>query len=244
MDGDASNQTGRTQPELMTQQVLDFESRRGYSFSDYLPASNLQAVELLKSFVIKPSQCSVFLWGNSGLGKTHLLHAACQLAVEQGLSVHYIPLKQWKSQSPTILRGLEQSDLLCIDDIEQIAGHQEWQITVFDLFNRMKEHSNHLLFSANNVPDAINIELADLQSRLTSGLTLHLQDHDDQSKQQLLQFRARQMGMKLPDTVCRYLLTRYDRDLSALWQLLKKLDQETLENHRQLTLPFVKQVLE
>lgn len=228
----------------MTQQALDFESRRGYSFSDYLPISNLQTVELLKSSVLKPGQCPVYLWGNSGLGKTHLLQAACQLATEQGLSAHYVPLKQWKSQSPTILGGLEQSDLLCVDDIEQIAGHQEWQITMFHLFNRMKERSHHLLFSANNAPDAINIELADLQSRLMSGLTLHLQDHDDQRKHELLQFRARQLGMKLPETVCRYLLTRYDRDLPALWRLLEKLDQETLANHRQLTLPFVKQVLE
>jgi DnaA family protein len=186
----------------------------------------------------------VFLWGNSGLGKTHLLHASCQLAAERGLVAHFVPLKQWKSQSPTILNGLEHADLLCIDDIEQIASNKEWEIALFGLFNRMQELSHHLLFSANNTPDAISIELADLQSRLASGLTLHLQDHDDQSKQQLLQFRARQLGMKLPDTVCRYLLTRYDRDMSQLWTLLEKLDQETLANHRQLTVPFVKQILE
>jgi DnaA family protein len=228
----------------MAQQALKFESRRGYSFSDYRPGANLQAVELLKTFVTNSSQCLTYLWGNSGLGKTHLLHAACQLATEHGLSAHYVPLKQWTSQSPTILRGLEQSDLLCIDDIEQIAGHQEWQVTLFHLFNDMHEHSHHLLLSANNTPDAINIELADLQSRLTSGLTLHLHDHDDQHKQELLQFRARQLGMKLPETVSRYLLTHHNRDLSTLWTVLEKLDRETLANHRQLTLPFVKQVLE
>jgi DnaA family protein len=228
----------------MMQQALDFESRRGYSFADYLPASNLQTVELLKSFVTSAGQFSVFLWGDSGLGKTHLLQATCQFAAEQGLSVHSVPLKQWKSQSPTILRGLEQSDLLCIDDIEQIAGCKEWEVALFHLYNEMKELSHHMLFSANNTPDAVNIALADLQSRLTSGLTLHLQDHDDQRKQEVLQFRARQMGMKLPDTVCRYLLTRYDRDLSSLWALLEKLDHETLAKHRQLTVPFVKQILE
>jgi DnaA family protein len=228
----------------MMQQALDFESRRGYSFADYLPASNLQTVELLKSFVGSSSLFSVFLWGNSGLGKTHLLHAACQLAAEQRLSTHYVPLKEWKSHSPTILKGLEQSDLLCIDDIEQIAGCREWEITLFHLFNDMKERSHHLLFSADNTPDALNIGLADLQSRLASGVTLHLQDHDDHQKQEVLQFRARQLGMKLSDTVSRYLLTRYSRDLSVLWVLLEKLDHETLAKHRQLTVPFVKQILE
>jgi DnaA family protein len=73
---------------------------------------------------------------------------------------------------------------------------------------------------------------------------LHLQDHDDHQKQEVLQFRARQLGMKLSDTVSRYLLTRYSRDLSTLWVLLEKLDHETLAKHRQLTVPFVKQVLE
>lgn len=228
----------------MTQQALDFELRRGYSFADYLPASNLQTVELLKSFVNSDGQFSVFLWGDSGLGKTHLLHAACQLATEQQLSAHYVPLKEWKFQSPTILKGLEQSDLICIDDIEQLAGCKEWEVALFHLFNDMKELSHHLLLSAKNTPDAVNIELADLQSRLASGITLHLQDHDDQQKQEVLQFRARQLGMKLSDTVSRYLLTRYNRDLSALWILLEKLDRETLAKHHQLTVPFVKQVLE
>ncbi len=228
----------------MTQQALDFESRRGYSFADYLPALNLQTVELLKTFVTSSSQFSVFLWGSSGLGKSHLLQAACQLAAEQGQSTHYVPLKQWKSQSPTICKGLEQADLLCLDDIELISGSMEWEIALFNLFNAMQERSHHLLLSANNSPDAVNIGLADLQSRLASGLTLHLQDHDDQRKQEVLQFRARQLGMKLPETVSRYLLTRYNRDLSALWALLEKLDQETLAKHRQVTLPFVKQILE
>ncbi|HFD12533.1 MAG TPA: DnaA regulatory inactivator Hda [Crenotrichaceae bacterium] len=228
----------------MSQQALDLKSRRGYSFSDYLADSNLQTVELLKTFITATSHLSVFLWGNSGLGKTHLLNAACQLAAEQGLVAHYIPLKQWKTQSPIILRGLEQADLLCIDDVDQVTGSKEWEIPLFHLFNDMMERSHQLLFSANNTPDAIKIQLPDLQSRLTVGLTLHLKDHDDQSKQKILQFRARQMGMNLPDAVSQYLLRRYHRDLPALWEMLDRLDQETLAKHRQLTLPFVKQILE
>ena len=228
----------------MEQQALEFESRRGFSFADYFSGSNLQTVELLKGFVTNTRDPLFYLWGDSGLGKTHLLHAVCLFAADQEIPAHYIPLKQWKSQSPTILRGLEQSNLLCIDDIQQICGDKEWEIALFHLFNDMLDRSHQLLFSANNTPDAINIGLADLESRLTSGVTLQLHDHKDQEKQQLLEFRARQMGMKLPASVSAYLLNRYNRDLSELWTLLDKLDRETLARHRQLTLPFVKQVLE
>jgi len=228
----------------MEQQVLAFKSLRGYSFSDYLCASNLQTVELLKHFVSTSHHRSAFLWGNSGLGKTHLLHAACQLAADLDIGAQYIPLTQWKSQSPTILRGLEQSDLLCIDDIDQVAGAQDWETAMFHLFNDTLEHSHRLLFSANNTPDAIQISLADLQSRLSSGLTLHLNDHDEESKQQVLKFRAGQMGMRIPDNVSRYLMNRYHRDLPTLWALLDKLDQETMSRQRSITLPFVKQLIE
>ena len=228
----------------MSQQALELETRHGYSFADYLARANLQTVELLKAFITTANGQCIFLWGNSGLGKTHLLHATCQLAATNGLSSHYIPLKQWKEKSSAILTGLEQSDLVCIDDIDQVSACREWEIALFHLFNEMIERSQRLVFSAYNTPDAIKIDLADLRSRLASGIILHLQDHDDESKRQVLQYRARQLGIRLPDSVSQYLLSRYNRDLSELWILLDKLDRETLSNHRQLTVPFVKQILE
>lgn len=228
----------------MKQQTLALETRRGFSFSDYLCVANQQTVQLLKTFVTSASHQSVLLWGDSGLGKTHLLQASCLMAAEMGSSVHYIPLKQWISQPPTILSGLEQSDLLCIDDIDIITGHMEWEIAIFHLYNSMMERTHRLLFSARNAPHVLQLELQDLQSRLASSLILRLQDIDDEAKQKILRYRARHLGMRMPDNVSRYLMTHYNRDLPSLWMFLDKLDRETMAQQRSITLPFVKQVLE
>ncbi|MCH9698142.1 MAG: DnaA regulatory inactivator Hda [Gammaproteobacteria bacterium] len=228
----------------MAQQILAFESRQGYSFADYLPAGNQHVIDLLSGFIDTARDNTVFLWGDSGLGKTHLLHACCQSAAQQGKQVQFVSLAQCLNSQPALFNGLERSQLLCIDDINLITSHPDWEIALFNLFNALMERSHQLIVSANNAPAALPFFLADLQSRLSSGLILHLLNHDDESKRKLLQFRARQLGMIVPDQVSRYLMQRFNRELNELWSILDKLEHETLVNKHKLTLPFVKQVLE
>ena len=78
--------------------------------------------------------------------------------------------------------GLENIDLVCLDDIQLIAGNKEWQQAVFDLYNRMIEQNKCLIITGDQSVAKLNISLPDLVSRLSWGLTEQLKPLTDKEK--------------------------------------------------------------
>ena len=87
------------------------------------------------------------------------------------------------------------------------------------------------------------VELPDLKSRLTLALVFQLQGLSDEDKLRALQLRASRRGLHLTDEVGRFILTRGSRSMAALFELLDKLDQASLQAQRKLTIPFLKETL-
>ncbi|HED15645.1 MAG TPA: DnaA regulatory inactivator Hda [Gammaproteobacteria bacterium] len=185
----------------------------------------------------------LYLWGNSGTGKTHLLQAVCQQIAEQGKTVAYLPLQELLGYSVDVFSGLELMKLICIDDMDSVASHPDWQEALFNLYNRVSEHGNHILFAARNLPAETGIGLPDLVSRLGWGETYAIQELSDADKLGVLQTRASGQGLELPDETASYLIRRYPRDMVSLMELIEKLDRASLAASRRLTVPFVKQAL-
>jgi len=219
----------------MNQLLLGIGLRDNVSFSNFYPAKNHQAVQALQLV----DETFIYLWGSSGSGKSHLLQALCQDIAEQGQAVAYLPLAE-ESMAPQMLEGMEAMSLLAIDDLDQIAGNVEWETALFHLYNRMRDAGGRLLVAARVAPAALPVQLPDLASRLSYGLTLQLHELNDEEKLKLLQLRAGNRGFDLPDEVANYLLKRCERDMDSLIQLLDKLDSATMEAQRKLTIPFVK----
>jgi DnaA family protein len=82
-----------------------------------------------------------------------------------------------------------------------------------------------------------------LGSRLSSGLICQLQELNDDDKQHLLQQRATRRGLLLPDNVARYLITRLRRDMHELNSIFELIDAASMSAGRELTIPFVRDVL-
>ena len=142
-----------------------------------------------------------------------------------------------------MLEGLERADLVCLDDVDALAGAQEWEQAVFALYNGLREHGGRLLAAGPVPPAALPLELEDLRTRLAWGLVYQLQPLDDEDKLRGLQQRARERGLELPDAVARYLLQRCRRDMASLLHCLDELDRASLAAQRRLTIPFVKEVM-
>lgn len=186
----------------------------------------------------------IFLWGLSGSGLTHLLQAACHQAQEQGHSIQYLPLSNMLGYSPQhLLEGLDSQDLVCLDELQVIAGKSDWELAIFHLFNRLRDSGKQLLLAADFGPHQLPIDLPDLRSRLNSGVSFGLQRLNDQEKCSALQQRALRRGLELTDEVAKYILSRASRDMNELFRSLSKLDDASLTEQRKLTIPFVKQVL-
>lgn len=223
----------------MSQLSLALALRDSATFDNFYAANNQQVIHALQD----PSESFVYLWGGEGTGKSHLLQASCHHIAQQGGTPAYLPLSQWQELSPAYLEGLETMDLVCIDDIEQIAGQGDWEEALFHLYNRVRDSQCRLLVAAKSSPTQLPLQLPDLRSRLAWGLVLQLNELDDEDKLACLQLRAHNRGFELPTEVGHYLLKRSPRNMEALLQLLERLDQASLSAQRKLTIPFVRELI-
>ena len=228
---------------LIKQIPLQFEFRANQTFDDYFPGSNLEIVTHLQKSIINQAQDQVFIWGESGLGKSHLLQACCHQAQSIGLSSFYFALTPSDLPDASLLSGLDEFDLVCFDNIDQIVGHEDWELAFFSFYNLQRDQGHTLILSANCPPNDIAVKLPDLKTRLNWGLTLKILPLTDEDKIAALIFKADQMGFEITPKAVRFLLTHTNRDLSSLWTLLTKLDQASLAAKRKLTIPFLKQIL-
>ncbi len=215
--------------------------REGANFENYFATANSQLLASLKN----SDEQFVFLWGTESIGKTHLLQAACHVATAKGEGSVYLPMSEAEQFASEMLEGLEQMSLVAIDDVDAIAGDRDWETALFNLYNRIRDTgTGRLLVAANKSLPELGLVLPDLQSRLSWGLVYQVQAMSDDEKRLALKQRADSRGFELPDEVAHYLLRHYKRQTSALFELLERLDQQSLAEQRRLTIPFVKQIIE
>lgn len=213
------------------------------SFANFFAGPNLEAVTHLHQLQDARAATSVYLWGGAGAGKTHLLHALCQDAAHRDAPSAFVPLARHAELSPQILEGYEHCAVVCLDDIDAVAGRSVWEEAIFHLFNRVAERAHAFVATSRCAPGALPLRLADLRSRTQSGLVLQLHALDELQRIAALQLRARRRGFELPDDVAHYLLRRCPRDMTSLFQLLDRLDDASLVAQRKLTIPFVRELI-
>jgi len=211
------------------------------AFDNYLPGPNTQARACVAAAVYGlPSEGSIYLWGGQGCGKTHLLQAACSEAGRRGLRSVYIPLGEAGVMTPEVLVGLEQMDLVCIDDLACVAADPAWEQALFHLYNGLFDQGRQLIVAADRNVGALELGLDDLASRLSWGFVYHLRQLADDDKLTALQARASARGLMLDREVAMYLLRHYPRDMQSLFDALARLDAASLAAQRRLTIPFVR----
>lgn len=229
-------------PDSPRQIPLPIKSLDRYDFVSFQPGENREVLTALYAVVHGDSVANVYIWGNKGTGKSHLLQAVCSVTNDLGKKSVYIPLAE-DDLAPEILNGLASMDIVCIDDLDRIAGSNDWEQKLFALFNEMRDLKKPLLFAANSSPKGLRLNLPDLETRLSWDLVYRLQAIDEQTLVIALQHRARSKMFDLPDEVIEYLIRRVSRDTHTLFSILDKLDKASLQSKRKLTVPFVKEHL-
>ena len=226
---------------------LGVRLRDDATFANYYPGANAAAlgyVERLCEADAGWTESLIYLWGGEGVGRSHLLQAACLRFEQRGEPAVYLPLAEVVEYGPALLDNLEQCELVCLDDLDAVAGRNDWEEALFHLFNRLRDSGRRLLLAASSSPRELPVQLADLQSRLTLALVFQLQSLSDEDKLRALQLRASRRGLHLSDEVMSYMLNRFSRDLGSLMTLLDHLDQYALQAQRAITIPLIKSMLE
>ena len=222
---------------------LPFARFERVDFDSFKTSRDLDAIVSLRQTAIGEDSRNIYLWGQPGTGKSHLLQAVCTLASDHGRTVAYIPLDRQRELMPEMLSGLAQYDLVCIDDLDCVQGDDTWEQSLFYLFNEMRAGQKPLLFTAAKSPKGIDITMPDLKSRLTWDLVYHLTPIDEESLVSALKLRAKSRMFDLPDEVIEFLVKRVSRDTHTLFAILDRLDNASLQSKKKLTVPFVKSTL-
>lgn len=224
----------------MQQLGLDLQLPDDFSFDNFLIGPNLAAFVSLKALASHslPEQ-AIYLHGDAGHGKTHLLQAAVAWARQQGLRAQSLDARQTPDMHPEDTQG-PPPHLLVIDHLDSLdtAGQME----VFSLYNAQKERAAAILCAGSCPPAAMPLR-EDLQTRLAWGLTFPILPPEDEDKATLLRHRAAARGSRISEEVCRYLVTHSPRDLGSLVRLLYRLDHAAVAARRTINLPFVREYL-
>ena len=229
---------------MSTQLPLALHLKDGAVFANFIAGANHAAVAFLQDYAALTSAPLVYLWGEPGCGKSHLLQALCQAASERGEAAVYLPMRILAEHSRESLNGLEQMAVICIDDIDVIAGSVDWEDALLRLFVRAHSAASVLAISGNKGVARLGLKLPQLESRLHWGMVFQLQPLTDSDKLSALELRAKRRGCNLPPESARYLVRHYGADTVQLFEALDRLDQASLAAKRRLTVPFMRLILQ
>lgn len=229
---------------LSPQLSLGLELSETAHLDNFYPGKNHEVLQILKDFSEDKRERAIYLWGEPGSGKSHLLQGICQKAIERHQSVIYVTMKEARFYSESILENLEHLSVVCIDDIECIAKKPSWEEAIFVLYNSVMNNGGRLLLAGACHPKQLGLELSDLASRLCWGQCVKLAPLDEEEMIEALKLQAKPSGLILPEDVMQFILRRVKRDMGSLSQILTTLNQASIVEQRKLTVPFVKQVLD
>ena len=227
----------------MEQLPLGVRLRTSSTFGTFHAGDNGALVTALRARALQSGLSPAWLWGATGAGRTHLLQATCALVGEHGAASAYLPLgAEWLA--PGMLAGLEQLAVVCLDDVDSVAGRADWERALFVLYNELGERGGRLVCAARGAPATLPILLPDLASRLAASLVWQVRPLPEDAVPAALQALAAALGLELPDETLQYLLRRLPRGFAELCEVLDRLDGAALARQRRLTVPFVRSVLE
>lgn len=226
---------------MKKQLALDVQLKDVSNFDNFVVGDNGEAFEKICQTSLSGSPGVLFLWGAAGSGKTHLLQAACRAAGAAQRQPVYIPLANAQHLSPEMLVGISEAAFVCVDDVDAVAGEDNWERALFALYEELRGQ-RPLIVTAKVNPRSLGLNLPDLRTRFGSGLVYQLDSLSDKNKIRALQLRASQRGFELADEVGRYILNRFPRDTHALFGLLDRLDSESLVTQRRITIPFIQKM--
>ena len=208
----------------MRQLLLDFDRAPTPTFANFVTGANAELAHALETAAGGSfSERVVYVWGETGAGKTHLLKAFAASAA----GARYLPAKELGEED---MRGV-----LAVDDIETLA--EDRQVALFNAFN--ERAFDFLLVCAGSSPRDVGIR-RDLATRLATGLTYRVLALTDAEKGMALAKHAKTRGFAIPEDVTSYLLTHARRDMGSLVAALDSLDRFSLETGRPITVPLLK----
>lgn len=212
-------------------------------FETFVSERNAAAVAHVQAVARGERPDTLWLWGGPGQGKSHLLQAACRIAGASGRRAMYLPLTEAYRAGADSLTGLDDVDLLALDQVDTAAGLGDWEQRLFSVLDGCLVRGAGLLLGARRSPAACRFVLPDLASRAAGAIVYRLQALSEDGRLEALMVQARCRGLELDRAAAAYLLTRVERDMGEICRWLDRLDRAALAAQRRVTIPFIRSTL-
>lgn len=220
----------------MRQLLLDWGAEKPQTLDTFVTGQNEELIRLLHILAARSGsqldQRFVYLWGEAGAGKTHLLRA-----LAASVQARYID----GGAAPDAFLFAPDVMYYLVDNCEKLSDDS--QIAAFNLFNQVRENGGAWVASGAMAPLALPLR-EDLRTRLGWGLIYQVRGLTDAEKIAALSQAALARGFALAPGVLPYLITHLRRDMRSLSAMLDALDRYSLETQRPITVPLLRSLLQ
>lgn len=181
----------------------------------------------------------LFLYGNSGLGKTHLLHAIGNDIKKNNkdMVIRYVKGDDFTNElieaihltkTPEFRQKYRNIDVLLMDDIQFIGGKEGTQEEFFHTFNSLFSEKKQIVLTSDRPPKEIKTLEDRLRSRFESGLLADIQPPDLETRIAIIKRKAELLQLNISDDVCEYIATKIKTNIRQLEGIVKKLNARSL----------------
>jgi chromosomal replication initiator protein len=235
---------------------MDSNLNPRFTFETFVVGSSNQfAHAAARSVAANPSRSynPLFIYGATGMGKTHLMHAIGRELISQGkIRVIYTSAERFTNEVVTGIR-LERmhqlraryrtADVLLIDDIQIIGNKERTQEEFFHTFNELHDARKQIVISCDSPPKGIPGLVERLRSRFEWGLLADIQPPDLETKMAILDKKAELDGVKLPEDVRTFMATKSRSNIRELEGALVKLIAYSSLTGSPITMAMAQQAL-
>ncbi|MBI5400945.1 MAG: chromosomal replication initiator protein DnaA [Candidatus Yonathbacteria bacterium] len=232
-----------------------------YTFNDFIIGSFNELAYAASQAILKKVGTNVynplFIYGNTGLGKTHLIQAIGNevkkhhlnkrvfYTTSEKFSVDYINSVQQGSKAMVIFKNKYRNyDLLIMDDIQFLSNKEKTQEELFHIFNELYHNNKQIIFSSDRHPNYIPALEDRLKSRFSSGMIVDVQEPEYESRLAILRAKANTQQFFPPVEIINYLASSVQGNIRELEGLLNGIICQSELKNRNLTLievkPFIK----
>ena len=228
-----------------------------YTFDTFIVgSSNNFAHAACMAVATNPSKAynPLFLYGNSGLGKTHLLFAI-QNEIEKNYpdkKICYIKIDDFINEMVESLKmktmiefrqKYRQVDVLLVDDVQFLGGKEAMQEEFFHTFNALYDAQKQIVLTSDRPPKEIKTLADRLRSRFEQDLIADIQPPDIETRIAIVKRKAEMLDLELSNEVCEFIASKLKSNIRQLEGTVKKLKARYLLNHEKITISSVQEVI-
>jgi len=196
----------------------------------------------------------LFIYGDSGLGKTHLLHAIGHYAMSMypGIRVRYVSSEEFtndfinsiaNNRGSLFQQRYRNVDILLIDDIQFLQGKAETQEAFFHTFNNLHDHNKQVVITSDLPPKLLTGFEDRMRSRFEWGLITDVQAPDLETRIAILRKKAQSERLQVPDDILEYMASKVSSNIRELEGTLIRVTAFASLNRTPVDMPLVQTVL-